>query len=123
VATYRKAGAPPKVVDQFQAGLSRAGSEHRYLIRIADGQWVELEQHDGGTPQVGWSGTYTLSGNTVHAIETETQCHLVYRITFGGSSLRIRLISDTPTSSPQCGRLDSWPQRTIYETAAFHRVG
>ena len=122
VATYRKAGAPPGAVQQYRSGLSGAGHDHRYLIRIADGQWVELEQHDNGTPQVGWSGTYRLIGNTVHATETETGCRLAYRVTMHGGSLRIRLLFDRPESSPQCGRMDSWPQRAIYETSAFHRV-
>jgi hypothetical protein len=122
VATYRKAGAPPSAVRQFRAGLSGAGHDHRYLIRIADGQWVELEQHADGTPQVGWTGTYTLIGNTVHATENQTGCRLTYRVTMNAGSLRIRLLSDKPESSPQCGRTDSWPQRSIYETSAFHRV-
>lgn len=121
VATYRRAGATPGALQAFSAALSQAGHEHRYLIRIADGLWVQLEQHDGGTPSVGWSGTYTLTGDTVSATETETGCHLAYRIALTGSSLGIHLLSDTP-ESPQCGRTDSWPQRAIYETAAFHRA-
>jgi hypothetical protein len=122
VAIYRKAGATPSALRRFRAGLSGAGQEHRTVIRIADGQWVELEQHDGGTPQVGWAGTYTLTGNVVHATETSTGCQLTYRIGRQGTSLRIRLLSDEPQSSPQCGRTDSWPQRALYETAAFQRL-
>ena len=122
VATYRRAGAPPRAVRQFSTGLASLGHDHRYLIHIAAGQWVELEQHDSGTPQVGWSGTYTLTGDTVHAVDGQYGCRITYRIARHGSSLRIRLLSDGPESPPYCGRMDSWPQRSIYETAAFHRV-
>lgn len=122
VATYRRAGATPGALQQFQAALSGAGRNHRYVIHIAGGQWVELEQHDDGTPEIGWSGTYTLRGSTVQATDPQYGCHYTYRIALSGDSLRIRLLSDTPEAPPQCGRTDSWPQRSIYETAAFKRV-
>lgn len=120
VATYRKAGATPSALRQFRDALSGLGHKHRYVIHIADGHWVLLEQHDGGTAQLSWSGTYTLTGHTVHATETETGCRLTYLTTVNGTSLRIRLLSET--TSPQCPHTDTWPQRSIYETTAFHRT-
>ena len=122
VATYRKAGAPSKAIRQFSTDLASLGQDHRYVIRMGDGQWVLLEQHDSGTPQLSWKGAYRLTGDTVHAVENDTQCHLTYGITLQGDSLRIRLLTYGPKASPQCGRADTWPQRSIYETAAFHRV-
>jgi hypothetical protein len=101
---------------------SSAGQDHRTIIRIADGQWVELEQHDGGTPSVGWSGTYAFAHCKVDAVESATLCRLVYRVTLRAGSMRIKLLSDRPESPPTCGRVDSWPQRSLYETAVFHRV-
>jgi hypothetical protein len=122
VETFRRAGATPVALAGFQSGLAQAGQQHRYIVRIGAGFWVELEQHDGNTPQTGWAGTYTRTGNTVHATETSTGCHLIYGISLAGDALRVRLLSDTPETPPQCGRTDSWPQRAIYETAVFHRV-
>jgi hypothetical protein len=121
VATFRRAGAPPADVQQFRSSLATAGTLHQYLIRIVDGNWAEFEQHDSGTPQVGWDGTYTLTGDRVYANESGGGCHLVYQISLSADTLSVHLLSDEPESPPRCGRADTWFQRSIYETAVFHR--
>jgi hypothetical protein len=121
VATFQRAGAPPADVERFRSVLATAGAMHQYLIHIVDGRWAELEQHDSGTPQVGWDGTYTQTGDRVSANESDGGCHLVYQITLTADSLSVHLLSDEPESPPRCGRTDTWFQRTIYETAVFHR--
>jgi hypothetical protein len=123
VTTLRGAGATAADTVRFRSELAAAGAKHRYLIRILDGHWVELEQHDNGTPSVGWDGTYTLSGDHVSAQETAAGgCHVTYQITLSGDTLSLRVVSDLPESPPRCGHVDSWYQRSIYETAPFHRT-
>jgi hypothetical protein len=121
VATFRRAGAPPADVGRFRTALATAGQKHQYLIRIADGHWAQFEQHDGGTPQVGWEGSYTLTGSRVSASESGGGCQLTYQITLSADLLSVRVLSDMPEAPPRCGRVDTWFQRSIYETAVFRR--
>ena len=121
VATFRRAGAPSADLASFASALASAGSMHTYLIRILDGHWVELDQHDGGTPSVGWDGTYTAVGDKVLATEKDGGCHVTYQISLGADTLSIHVLSDLPEAPPHCGRVDTWFQRSIYETAVFHR--
>jgi hypothetical protein len=121
VATFRRAGAAPADVAGFAAALASAGTKHQYLIRVLDGQWAEFEQHDGGTPSVGWDGTYSVTGDHVLATEKGDGCHVTYQIALSGNTLSVRVLSDLPESPPRCGRVDTWFQRAIYETSVFHR--
>jgi hypothetical protein len=119
-ATFRSAGGSATeardFVDQLGGG---SGTTRRITLRASNSTWVQLEQADENTPQVGYNAPYTANGTLVRL---EGQCQIGYRVTLHGTTMKVHVLYDRPESNPDCGPNDLKPQRAIWETATFTRV-
>jgi len=93
------------------------GSRFAAGIRIGAGRWVQYQVIDGGSPDIGWEGTYAPpDGREVTATETATGCRIMYRYAIREARLSVDVLRDT------CGP-DIAAQTLIYESAPFTRAG
>jgi TRAP-type transport system periplasmic protein len=123
-AVYERAGGSPAEATAFVDGLGTGSPEHRvrFEIRITATSWNLYEQTDNGSMALGWTGTYSLDGSTVHAADAEaTACRIDYALAWTGNQISITVLRDVG-DRPDCGHEDLLAQRAIYESAPFIRV-
>jgi hypothetical protein len=85
-------------------------------MRLKDGALTLLQSLDGGTPTVGWDGTYAFADDTTMVAESGG-----YPITYGvhweGDSLRLRVLKDAHPDA-----FDLVAQVALYESMPFTAV-
>jgi hypothetical protein len=92
----------------------------RQGLVIQDGFWIQTAQVDTGQQEVGWSGTYRISGpGEIEAGDTD--CTNTYRFTLSEDTLALRILSDEGPP-PMCGPRDMIAQTAIFDVAPFIRT-
>ncbi|GIF52820.1 hypothetical protein DFJ67_1146 [Asanoa ferruginea] len=115
-ASYRRAGGSDAAARAFLGPpMGGPAQEHRIILRITTTQWASFVRADSAAPEPGFQGTYTIEESTVRVREASHQCDVVFDIAASTTTLRIHVVDD------DCGESDLLAQRTIYETADFHR--
>ena len=84
-------------------------------MRLADGQLTELLSSDGGTPTIGWKGSYEFVDD--HTFVADDGYPITYEFRWEGDKLHIRVLKDL-YPDPE----DLIAQVAIYESAPFTRV-
>jgi hypothetical protein len=117
VAAIEAAGLDP--ADAADAWWTSDGFGHtsRYGVKFDNGDFTLYVAGDGGPLEVGWFGTYEVTGaNSFEATETGFFRQNLYEFVLRDDILTIDVIS-----SPG-GVVDMVPQTAIYETLPFTRV-
>ncbi len=122
-AVYEGAGGSPADAEAFvnQLGTGSAQSTVQLQFRAQDGVWDEYERADQGEAKRGWTGTFTVDGDVIHAQEADVGCAIDYRATLDGDQLTLKVLRDEGRN-PECSSVDLLAQRTIYESAPFSKV-
>jgi len=116
-ATYQRAGGSEAAARAFLGPpMGGAAAEYRIELRVTASDWDLYVSGDGRPFVAGWHGPYQLNGTTVAAYSSSDSCGASYDVERVDDGIRIRVIADG------CGETDLLAQRTIYETAPFHRV-
>jgi hypothetical protein len=123
-AVYEGAGGSPADAKAFveQLGSGSAQRTVQLQFRARNGVWDQFERADQGEAKRGWTGTFTVDGDVVHAREADAGCAIDYGLTFDGDQLTLEVLRDEGRS-PECSSVDLLAQRTIYESAPFTKVG
>ena len=123
-AAYEGAGASPADAEAFvsQWGSGSAQTTVQFQFRAQDGVWDQYEVVDQGEAERGWTGTFTVDGDEIHAQEADAGCAIDYRATLDGAQLTLKVLRDEG-QNPECSSVDLFAQRTIYESAPFSKVG
>jgi hypothetical protein len=119
-AAYLRGGGTQAEADAYLAQVP-AERTVQWLVELTDREWIQLQSNDGGTPEVGWVGTYTVEGDTVHAVEEAGTCRIDYQVTRAGDRMTVRVVRDT--GAPECGHLDLLIQRAMFQASPFSRAG
>ncbi|PRY36047.1 hypothetical protein LY71_1268 [Geodermatophilus tzadiensis] len=120
---YEDAGGSSADAEAFvdQLGSGSAQSTIQFQFHAHDGVWDQYERADHGEAERGWTGTYTVDGDVVHAREADAGCAIDYRATLEGDQLTLEVLRDEG-QNPECSSVDLLAQRTIYESAPFSKV-
>ncbi len=123
-AAYESAGGSPADAADFvsQWGSGSARTTVQFRFRAQDGVWDEYEVVDQGEPERGWTGTFTVDGDVIHAQEADVGCAIDYRAVRDGDQLSLKVLRDEGRN-PECASEDLLAQRTIYESAPFSKTG
>jgi len=122
-AAYEGAGGSPADAEEFvsQWGSGSAQTTVQFRFRAQDGVWDEYEVVDQGEPERGWTGTFTVDGDVIHAQEADVGCAIDYKATLDEDQLTLKVLRDEGRN-PECGSVDLLAQRTIYESAPFSKA-
>ena len=85
-------------------------------MRLKDGSLTLLQSLDGGTPTVGWDGTYAFADDATMIAESEGY-PITYGIRWEGDSLRLEVLKDAHPEP-----FDLIAQVALYESAPFTAV-
>jgi hypothetical protein len=122
-AVYEGAGGTPADAEDFvsQWGSGSPQTTVQFQFRAQDGVWDQYEVVDQGEAERGWTGTFTVDGDVVHAQEADAGCAIDYRAALDEGQLTLKVLRDEG-QNPECASVDLLAQRTIYESAPFSRV-
>jgi hypothetical protein len=123
-AVYEGAGGSPADAADFvsQWGSGSAQTTVQFQFRAQDGVWDQYEVVDQGEAKRGWTGTFTVDGDVIHAQEADAGCAIDYQAARDGDQLTLKVLRDEG-QNPECASVDLLAQRTIYESAPFSKAG
>jgi hypothetical protein len=123
-AVYQDAGGSPADAEAFvnQLGTGSAQNTVQFQFRAQNGVWDQFERADQGEAKRGWTGSFTVDGDVIHAQEADAGCAIDYGATLDGEQVTLKVLRDEG-QNPECNSVDLLAQRTIYESAPFSKVG
>jgi hypothetical protein len=117
IASYERAGGSADAARAFLGPpMGGTAAEYRIELRVTDNEWALFVSAGGAALLAGWHGPYDFDGTVVRARDSTGSCEASYDVESVGDGIRIRVVADW------CGGTDLLAQRTIYETAPFHRM-
>ncbi len=117
------AGFADREVDELLGTLAEATSV-QYTLQISGDSWTLFEARDEDAPAIGWSGPYNVV-DAATVVAGEPPCGpITYDYRYDGKHVRFVVVEDEcregGTTVP---RGELFAQVTIYQSAAFTRVG
>ena len=114
VAAFEAHGLDPAGARSFVAEEGFTENEV-VTMRLADGQLTVLQSLDGGTPTVGWEGSYEFVDD--HTFVAGDDYPITYEFRWEGDKLYMSVIKDLYPDP-----MDLIAQVAIYESAPFTRL-